>query len=86
MLFKVVDHKGTERWINATYVRSIRSRKDKTEMHVTGETMPIYLNQPLDTVAQVVNAAMPLADLTPGDAPGATDQSDFLTLLATGVF
>ncbi len=85
MLFKVRDHKGTERWINPTYVRLLRARKNKTEMHVSGETMPIYLTQPMDTVAQVVNASMPLADLSAGENPGGDDDSDFLTLLAAGV-
>ena len=85
MLFKVRDHKGTERWINPTYVRLLRARKDKTEIWVAGQNHAIYLDQPMDKVANVVNAAMPIVDALPAESPDAADQTEMLTLLAAGV-
>ena len=84
MLVKVTDIKGNERWINAAYVRLIRSRANRTEIWVLGNTTAIMVDRPLDEVAQVFNAAMPLIDLFPkdsGDGGDGNDPTGFLTML-----
>jgi hypothetical protein len=85
MLFKVRDKKGVERWVNPIYVRVIRQKKNTTELWISGEVQPLYLDQPLDTVANVVNAAMPIVDALPAEAPDAANQTEMLTMLASGV-
>ncbi len=85
MLFKVRDHKGTERWINPTYVRLLRDRKGKTEIWVAGQNHAVFVEHPMDKVADVVNSAMPIVDALPAESPDAADQTEMLTLLAAGV-
>lgn len=82
MLFKVKDIKGDERWINPTYVRLIRSRKNKTEIWVAGNNVAIYVDRELDEVAAVINAALPLSESLPGDLGTTPDETAaMLTLL-----
>ncbi|MEM1329364.1 MAG: hypothetical protein AAGG07_02255 [Planctomycetota bacterium] len=89
MLVKVTDIKGNDRWINAAYVRLIRWRSNRTEIWVAGNTTAILIDRPLDEVAEVLNAAMPVMDLFPrggseSGGDGGLDGSDptsFLTLL-----
>jgi len=85
MLFKLRDKKGVEWWVNPTHVRVIRQKKETTELWLSGEVQPLYLDQPLDTVAAVVNAAMPLTDMLPASSQDSGSNTDFLTMLATGV-
>jgi len=84
MLFKVTDIKGDDRWINPTYVRLIRWRRKKTELWIAGQNHAIYVDRPLDDVASVVNAAMPLVDAVPGELGGGPtdDQVAMLTMLS----
>jgi len=82
MLFKVKDIKGDERWINPTYVRLIRRRKNKTEIWVAGNNVAIYIDRELDEVAAVINAALPLTESIPGDTGSIPDDTAaMLTLL-----
>ncbi|MEM9066326.1 MAG: hypothetical protein AAGB51_12640 [Planctomycetota bacterium] len=83
MLFKVTDIKGDTRWINPTYVRLIRERKNRTEIWVAGNSVAIYVDRPLDEVANVINAALPLSeDLTlEGTSPSPDETAALLTIL-----
>lgn len=84
MLFKVRDIKGTERWINPIYIRLVRWRRNKTELWISGNNMAIIVDRPLDEVANVINAAMPIVDALPAESPDAAEQAAMLTLLASG--
>lgn len=85
MLFKVRDIKGNDRWINPIYIRLVRWRRNKTELWISGNNVAIIVDRPLDEVANVVNAAMPIVDALPAESPEAADQTAMLTMLAGGI-
>ncbi|RMH30901.1 MAG: hypothetical protein D6692_00970 [Planctomycetota bacterium] len=62
MLVKVIDHKGKERYINAAFVKSITPKDEiRTDIEVSGWAVKLRVEQPAETVAQVINAALPSA-------------------------
>lgn len=62
MLVKVIDHKGKERYINAAFIKSVTAKDElRTDIEVSGWNIKIRVEQPAETVAQTVNAALPSA-------------------------
>ena len=62
MLVKVIDHKGKERYINAAFVKSVTPKDDsRTDIEISGWAVKIRVEQPAETVAQIINAALPSA-------------------------
>ncbi|MCC5822483.1 MAG: hypothetical protein LAT64_02770 [Phycisphaerales bacterium] len=60
MLVKVVDHKGKERFINAAFVKSLHPKgDDQADIEISGWATKIRVAQPMDQVAEIINAAMP---------------------------
>ncbi|MFK7884691.1 MAG: hypothetical protein AB8F26_10975 [Phycisphaerales bacterium] len=60
MLIKVVDHKGKERFINAAFIKSVTPKNEtQTEIEISGWAMKLKVDQPAETVAQIVNASLP---------------------------
>jgi len=60
MLVKVVDHKGKERYINAAFIKSITPKNETTtEIEISGWATKLKVSQPVDAVAQIVNASLP---------------------------
>ena len=60
MLVKVIDHKGKERYVNAAYIKSVTPKdENRTDIEVSGWATKIRVDQPAESVAQIINAAMP---------------------------
>jgi len=60
MFVKVIDSKGKERFINAVYVRSILPKgNDKAELEFGSASTKIRVNQSAESIAEVLNMAMP---------------------------
>ncbi len=60
MFVKVIDAKGKERFINAVYVRSILPKgDDKADLELGSMSTKIRVNQSAESIAEVLNAAMP---------------------------
>lgn len=82
MLVRFTDTKGRVVWINPVHVRSLAPKKpDITSVYVSVSTsgFPINVTGPIDEVADMLNAAMPmdpyagaLDDDTPPTGPGFT--------------
>ena len=60
MLVKITDHKGKPRYLNPAYVKSLNPKGDDTEVEVSGWAMKMRVALPIDEVAAILNAAMPL--------------------------
>ncbi|MEZ6243827.1 MAG: hypothetical protein R3B57_12385 [Phycisphaerales bacterium] len=58
MLLKVIDTKGKTRWINAAYVKSLKSKGGVTEIEVAGWNSTVRVAHEMDEVAAVINQAM----------------------------
>lgn len=60
MLVKVIDHKGKERFVNAAFIKSLTPKgTGQTDIEVSGWATKVRVNQNLEDVAQIVNAALP---------------------------
>jgi len=59
MLVKVIDTKGRAKWINAAYVKSLKSKGGVTEIEVAGWHTTARVAQEMDSVAAAINLAMP---------------------------
>ena len=60
MLIQLHDHKGKEQFINAVYVKAILPKgHDQCLLEVSGRTSKLRVGLPAQTVADMVNAAMP---------------------------
>ncbi len=72
MLVKLTDSKGTDVWINPVHVRLVRRKGRHTEVFVPFNAnwgaVSIKTRQPLDEVADLLNAGMPdLLGFAPDD-------------------
>ena len=60
MFVKIIDSKGKERFINAVYVRSVNPKgDDKAELEIGSMGTKIRVNQSAESIAEVLNMAMP---------------------------
>lgn len=60
MLVKVIDTKGKERFVNAMYIRSVLPKGlNRSEIDFGGLGTRIRVDQPAESVAEIINASMP---------------------------
>jgi hypothetical protein len=94
MLVRLEDIKGRPYWINPTHVKLIQQDKKGlvTELVMSYQSgfstsLVIKVDRPIDEVAQLVNAGMPLIDLGPGSGYGDEDSGpdDGGAAMATGL-
>ena len=60
MLVKLVDTKGKDHYINAVYVKAILPKGfNQCAVEISGRSTRLRIKQPAETIAAIINAAMP---------------------------
>ncbi len=60
MLIKVTDSRGRDQYINAVYVKAVHPKGfDQCMIEVSGRSTRIRVRQPVETIVEQINEAMP---------------------------